>query len=106
MGEFIAVLPHIALLVKVVKEERARENARRQEEAKQAEENRRKQAEYDRKAKVVAHFLQGWRESKALRAFVAAIEKQLDSSAIEAEQKQEYKQSQSGSLTMPTMLTR
>jgi len=89
LGEFIAVLPHVAKAVKAVKEERARENARRQEEAKQAEENRRKQAEYDRKAKVVAQFLQGWRESKALRAFVAAIEKKLNSSAIGAEQKQE-----------------
>jgi hypothetical protein len=89
LGEFVAVLPHIAKAIRTVNEERARENARRQEEAKQAEENRRKQAEYDRKAKVVAQFLQGWREGKALRAFAAAIKKKLDSSTIEAEQKRE-----------------
>lgn len=89
LGEFIAVLPHIAKAVRAVKEQRARENARRQEEAKQAEENRRKQAEYDRKAKVVAQFLQGWRDGKALRAFSVAIKKMLDNSTIDAEQKSE-----------------
>lgn len=89
LGELIGILPHIGKALKLVREENERERLRREEERKQAAEERLRQEEYDRKAKVVGEFLQRWKESKAFRDLAIAIEQKAESSAFEEGQKQE-----------------
>jgi hypothetical protein len=59
LGEVVAILPHVAKAVKLVREEKERARLQREVERRKAEEERRRQAEYDRKAKVVCEFVQG-----------------------------------------------
>ncbi|MBZ5700405.1 MAG: RWP-RK domain-containing protein [Acidobacteriia bacterium] len=89
LGELVAILPHVAKALKLIREENERERLRREEERKQAEEERRRQEEYDRKAKAVGEFLRRWKESKAFRDLAAAIEEKAESSPVRDGQKQE-----------------
>jgi|ERR1700678_965554 len=54
LDELVAIFPHLAKALKLVREENKRERLRREEERKQEEEEQQRQEEYDRKAKVVA----------------------------------------------------
>ena len=89
LGELVAILPHVAKALKLIREENERERLRREEERKQAEEERRRQEEYDRKAKVAGEFLRRWKESKVFRDLAAAIEEKAESSLVQDGQKQE-----------------
>jgi hypothetical protein len=89
LGELVAILPHLAKALKLVREENERERLRREEERKRQEEERQRQEEYDRKAKVVGKFLRRWNESNAFRDFAAAIQDGVDKSPAQNGQKQE-----------------
>lgn len=83
----VAVLPHIAKSLKLVREETERERLRREEEEKRAEEARRRREEYERKAKVVAEFLKNWSESRRLRELAAAVAKSTETTDLDVDQK-------------------
>jgi hypothetical protein len=89
LGELVAILPHIAKALELVREDNERERLRREEERKHAEEQRRRQEEYDRKAKVVGEFLRRWKDSEVFRDLAAAIEEKARSSAVQDGQKLE-----------------
>jgi hypothetical protein len=89
LEDLVAILPHLAKALKLVREENERECLRREEERKREEEERQSQEEYDRKAKVVGEFLRRWNESKAFRDFAAAIQDGVDKSPVQDGHKQE-----------------
>lgn len=87
LGDMVAVLPHIAKSLKLVREQTERERLRREEEEKRAEEARRRREEYERKAKVVAEFLKNWSESRRLRELAAAVAKSTETTDLDVDQK-------------------
>jgi hypothetical protein len=89
LGELVAILPHLAKALKLVREENERDRLRREEERKQREEEHERQEEYDRKAKVAGEFLQRWRDSKAFRGLAVAIKEKAESSPAQDSQKRE-----------------
>lgn len=89
LGEVVAMLPHVARALRLIREENERERLREQEERKQAEEARRKQEEYDRKAKVVNQFLQGWKDGAAFRDLADAVRRKVEASSVRDDQRQE-----------------
>jgi hypothetical protein len=89
LGELVAILPHVAKALKLVREDNERERLGREEEQRRAEEERGRQEEYDRKAKVVGGFLRRWKESKAFRDLAVAIEEEAEISPVQDGQKQE-----------------
>ena len=89
LGDMVAVLPHIAKSLKLVREENERERLRRQEEEKAAEHARMRREDYERKAKVAAEFLKDWNASENFRKFAAAIADSVQGASVEDAQKQE-----------------
>ncbi len=89
LGDMLALLPHLAKSLRLVREEDERERLRREEEAKRAEEERRRREEYERKAKVAAEFLKEWNASRGFRELAAALTESTQNAALEDAQKQE-----------------
>jgi hypothetical protein len=88
LGAFVAKLVPIAKAIKLVREERERERLRRIEEEKRPEEQRIRREKYNRRSQVVTKFLQGWQQSENLRLLAAAINKQLEDSTPDNDEKQ------------------
>jgi len=91
LSDFVAILPHVAKLEKIVKENREREEMKRREEQKQAEDLTRKREEYARKEKVADRFLDLWRKSKAFTDLADSINKALETSTATEEQETEIR---------------
>lgn len=89
LGDMVAVLPHLAKSLRLVREENERERLRRQEEEKRAEEERRRREEYERKAKVAAEFLKEWNASRSFRELAAALTESTQNAPVDDAQKQE-----------------
>lgn len=88
LSEFVAMLPHLAKSLKLVREDNERKRLQQEQEAKRAEENRRKREEYQRRATVVEQFLTNWKQSNACREFAAAMEQKKSSASATDDQKQ------------------
>lgn len=91
LNDCVAVLPHLAKAIKLVKEEAERQRMQWQEEEKRREEHRRRQEEYDRKSKVADQFLEFWNRSKTFRELANSINENLENSPLGDKEKTEVR---------------